>query len=50
VALVRAAGGVVTTLTGEVWTPDSRSALAAAPGVHAQLLEMLRTVGRPDEY
>jgi myo-inositol-1(or 4)-monophosphatase len=50
VALVRAAGGVVTNLTGEDWTPDSRSALAAAPGVHAQILELLRTVGRPDEY
>ena len=50
VALVRAAGGVVTTLAGDEWTPESRSALAAAPGVHAQLLEMLQTVGRPDEY
>ncbi len=50
VALVRAAGGIVTNLAGDEWTPDSRSALAAAPGVHAQLLEMLRTVGRPDEY
>lgn len=50
VALVRAAGGVVTNLAGEQWTPDSRSALAAAPGVHGQLLEMLNTVGRPDEY
>src|ERR1700760_1864305 len=50
VALVRAAGGIVTTLAGDKWTPDSRSALAAAPGVHAQLLEMLETVGRPDEY
>jgi len=50
VALVRAAGGVVTTLAGDEWTPDSRSALAGAPGVHAQLLEMLQTVGQPDEY
>ena len=50
VALVRAAGGVVTNLAGEEWTPDSRSALAAAPGVHAQMLEILRRVGRPDEY
>jgi myo-inositol-1(or 4)-monophosphatase len=50
VALVRAAGGIVTTLTGDEWTLDSRSALAAAPGVHDQLLEMLRGVGRPDEY
>jgi myo-inositol-1(or 4)-monophosphatase len=50
VALVRAAGGVVTNLAGEQWTPDSQSALAAAPGVHAQILEILRKVGRPDEY
>jgi myo-inositol-1(or 4)-monophosphatase len=50
VALVRAAGGVVTTLAGDEWTPESRSALAAAPGVHDQLLEMLRGVGQPDEY
>jgi myo-inositol-1(or 4)-monophosphatase len=50
VALVRAAGGIVTTLAGEDWTPESRSALAAAPGVHDQLLEMLRGVGQPDEY
>ena len=50
VALVRAAGGVVTNLAGEQWTPDSRSALAAAPGVHTQILEILRRVGRPDEY
>jgi myo-inositol-1(or 4)-monophosphatase len=50
VALVRAAGGIVTNLAGEPWSPDSRSALAAAPGVHAQILEILRKVGRPDEY
>ncbi|UQX12462.1 inositol monophosphatase family protein [Candidatus Mycobacterium methanotrophicum] len=50
VALVRAAGGVVTNLAGEPWSPDSRSALAAAPGVHAQMLETLRKVGQPDEY
>lgn len=50
VALVRAAGGIVTNLAGEEWTPDSRSALAAAPGAHAQMLEILHRVGRPDEY
>jgi myo-inositol-1(or 4)-monophosphatase len=50
VALVRAAGGIVTTLAGELWRPDSRSALAAAPGVHGQLLEMLDRVGQPDGY
>jgi myo-inositol-1(or 4)-monophosphatase len=50
VALVRAAGGVVTSLDGEHWTPKSRSALAAAPGVHGQLLDMLHSVGPPDAY
>ena len=50
VALVRAAGGVVTSLNGEQWTPKSRSALAAAPGVHGQLLDMLHSVGPPDDY
>lgn len=50
VALVRAAGGTVTNLAGDPWSPDSRSVLAAAPGVHAQILEILRRVGRPDEY
>jgi myo-inositol-1(or 4)-monophosphatase len=50
VALVRAAGGIVTSLDGEQWTPKSRSALAAAPGVHGQLLDMLHSVGPPDAY
>ncbi len=50
VALVRAAGGIVTNLSGEAWTPQSRSALAAAPGVHAQMLDILARVGKPDEY
>jgi myo-inositol-1(or 4)-monophosphatase len=50
VALVRAAGGLVTNLAGEQWTPDSWSALAAAPGVHAQMLDILRRIGGPDEY
>jgi myo-inositol-1(or 4)-monophosphatase len=50
VALVRAAGGIVTNLAGAEWTLESRSALAAAPGAHAEMLEILRRVGRPDEY
>ncbi len=41
VALVRAAGGVVTDLRGEPWSITSRSVLAAAPGVHEELLEMI---------
>jgi myo-inositol-1(or 4)-monophosphatase len=41
VALVRAAGGVVTDLRGEPWTITSGSVLAAAPGVHSELLELI---------
>lgn len=49
VALVRAAGGVVTDLEGKSWTPASRSALAGEPGVHAQILEIVAAVGPPGE-
>ncbi|TGD90518.1 inositol monophosphatase [Mycolicibacterium sp. CH28] len=50
VALVRAAGGIVTDLSGQQWTPSSRSALAAAPGVHEHVIEILERVGSPEEY
>ena len=50
VALVRSAGGIVTDLAGQPWTNSSRSALAAAPSVHAELLDILSDVGRPEEY
>ncbi|WP_059019700.1 inositol monophosphatase [Mycobacterium sp. M26] len=50
VALVRAAGGVVTDLSGEPWTATSRSALAAAPGVHEHLMEIVDRVGSPEGY
>ena len=50
VALVRAAGGVVTDLAGEDWTPTSRSALAGVPSVHEQILELVLAVGAPGEY
>jgi myo-inositol-1(or 4)-monophosphatase len=50
VAQVRAAGGIVTTLAGEPWTPASRSVLAAAPGAHDQILEILRSTGEPEDY
>ncbi|GFG75656.1 inositol monophosphatase family protein [Mycobacterium botniense] len=50
VALVRAAGGVVTNLAGEPWTPDAGSAVAAAPGVHAEMLEIVRSTGKPEDY
>jgi len=50
VALVRAAGGVVTDLAGKPWTPESRSALAAAPGAHGEILEIVRSTGEPEDY
>ncbi|CAM2831153.1 inositol monophosphatase [Mycobacterium intermedium] len=50
VALVRAAGGIVTNFAGDPWTPASRSALAAAPGVHGEILEILRSTGEPEDY
>lgn len=50
VALVRAAGGVVTDLSGAEWTATSRSALAAAPGVHAHIMEILDRLGSPEDY
>ncbi len=50
VALIRAAGGIVTDLDGRPWVPGSPSALAGAPGVHEQMLEMVRVVGDPEDY
>jgi myo-inositol-1(or 4)-monophosphatase len=50
VALVRAAGGIVTDLSGEEWTTGSRSALAGAPGVHDKILDIVKSVGRPEDY
>ena len=50
VAQVKSAGGIVTDLAGKPWTPASRSVLAAAPGAHGEVLEILRTVGEPEDY
>ena len=50
VALVREAGGVVTDLSGAEWTATSRSALAAAPGVHEHIMEILDRLGSPEDY
>lgn len=50
VAQVRAAGGIVTNLAGEPWTPASRSVLAAAPGAYDEMLEILRSTGEPEDY
>ncbi len=50
VTLVRAAGGIVTDLSGADWTPESKSALAAAPGIHEQILELVAAAGSPEDY
>lgn len=50
VTLVRAAGGLVTDLAGADWTIRSHSAVAAAPGVHEQLLDVIRGVGDPQDF
>jgi myo-inositol-1(or 4)-monophosphatase len=50
VALVRAAGGIVTDLTGNDWAVGSRGALAGSPGVHAEMLDIVSSVGAPEDY
>ncbi|MFC9788961.1 inositol monophosphatase family protein [Rhodococcus sp. NPDC127528] len=50
VALVRAAGGVVTDLAGRDWHIGSKSVLAAAPGVHGEVLNILEALGDPGDY
>ena len=50
VALVRAAGGIVTDLEGNDWTITSKSALAGLPGVHGELLDIVRSAGDPEDY
>lgn len=43
-ALVRAAGGIVTDIAGRPWTVPSPSLVAAAPGVHGELIELIDSV------
>lgn len=45
VALARAAGAVVTDLAGRPWTLESDSVLAAAPGIHQDILRALQEGG-----
>lgn len=55
-ALVRAAGGVVTDLGGTPWTASSTSIVTAAPGLHDELMAVIRDadsgefVTRPEEF
>lgn len=48
--LIRTAGGQVTDLDGTEHSLASRGFLAAAPGVHEELLEALAVVGEPASY
>ena len=41
VALVRAVGGIVTDISGQPWTPQSRSVVAAAPGAHDEIIDII---------
>lgn len=50
VALVRAAGGVVTDLVGDDWKVGSPSAVVGVPGAHGELLDLLRSVGDPGDF
>lgn len=50
VALVRAAGGVVTDLAGAQWTPESRSVLAGSPQVHGEILDIVTSVEAPEQF
>src|SRR5262249_1918112 len=47
---VRAAGGTATDLMGQPWTPESRSVLAAAPGAYGEILDIVRSAGKPEDY
>ncbi len=50
VALVRAAGGIVTDIAGQPWTPQSRSTVAAAPGAYEEIMDIIDGVGSPEDY
>jgi myo-inositol-1(or 4)-monophosphatase len=50
VALVRAAGGIVTDLSGADWTVKCPSALVGVPGAHGELLELLHSVGSAEDF
>ncbi|GAB10118.1 inositol monophosphatase ImpA [Gordonia araii NBRC 100433] len=47
-ALVRAAGGVVTDIAGNPWRVESPSVVAAAPGVHGELIDLIDSVTGQD--
>ena len=50
VARLMAAGHTVTDLAGSDWTVNCPSVLAGAPGAHGELLELLTSVGSPEDF
>lgn len=50
IALIRAAGGVATDLAGNAWTVSSAAVLVGLPGTHGQLLDLVQSVGEPEDY
>ena len=40
----------MTDLAGDDWTVNSGSALVAGPGVHGEILQILRSVGSPEDF
>ncbi|MEJ4113277.1 inositol monophosphatase family protein [Corynebacterium kroppenstedtii] len=49
ICLVEAAGGVVTNLNNEPWTPGTIGLVAGSPSVHSTLLSRIHAVPRPFE-
>ena len=49
ICLVQAAGGVVTNLDGEPWTPGTIGLVAGSPSIHSTLLARIHAVPRPFE-
>ncbi|MGK9272480.1 inositol monophosphatase [Williamsia muralis] len=49
-ALVLAAGGQISDLAGDPWTVNSPSILAAGPGVHGELVELISQLGDPRAF
>jgi len=47
---VRSAGGIVTDLTGEPWSVESQSLLAAAPRAHSEVVGVIRELGEPGNF
>ncbi|PYE15863.1 myo-inositol-1(or 4)-monophosphatase [Williamsia limnetica] len=49
-ALVLAAGGQISDIEGRPWSVTSPSIIAASPGVHAELLQLIGRLGEPGNF